>query len=86
MKLTKFQKQVLGRLAAGDKLYTDTRRRSATIHRDDHNHTRAARVPFRTLNTLSSLSLVEHVGDFQKRGEYSIHWYGLTDAGRNEVA
>lgn len=85
MRLTKFQRHMLVRLAAGDKLYTDTRRRYATLHRDDHNHTNSRRVPFVTMNTLINLGLIEFVRDFQKRGEYSRHWYGLTPAGRGEV-
>jgi hypothetical protein len=85
MKLTKFQRHILRRLAAGDKLYTDTRRRYATVHRADHNQTGARRVPFRTLEALQAVGAVEVVRDFHKRGEYSRHWFDLTDAGREEV-
>ena len=84
MKLTKFQKHVLGRLATGDKLYTDSRRRYATIHRDDFNSTNAERVPYRTLETLISLGVIAYGRVFEKRGEYSVHWFDLTDAGRRD--
>lgn len=85
MKLTRSNRQLLRRLAAGDKLYTDTRRGSAVVHHDDCNHTGQRRVLFDTIRKLVGAGLIEVVDEFHKRGEYSIHWHGLTEAGRSEV-
>lgn len=85
MRLTKYQKQLLGRLASGDKLYTDTRQLTGRVHRDDLNHTDSARVPFKTIETLMRGGLIKHGHVFHKRGEYSRHWYVITGDGLREA-
>lgn len=85
MELTLFQLAVVRRLAAGDKLYTDTRRGYGKLHRDDRNESNALRVPFSTINLLERRGLIEITGNFEKRGEYCVHWLGLTEAGRAEA-